>query len=345
MLLQLIWSTALVLAAVCLATLAGLTGHRAYRSVTGGRAEARRQRICAEVLAHLEEQVPLAAVRHALEARGAGEFMPILRELAEIVRGKSRGRLIALGRELGVVTQVVRALDHWRAPDRARAAHDLQLFDEPRVVAALRARLADRSYQVRLAAAQSMVRLGAIDDLTALLHQLSGPGGRAPPRTLGRVFRELAPTHGPELAQLVRSDAPAVIREHALDALGTVADIGGAAAIRAIASDPAKEVRIAGLRALARSAHPAAGRAIGRALNDPEAVVRIEAARFAGQLGLESAIDDLSRLLEDDSFRVRRAGAQALSRLGGAGRAALGRAAERDPGVADLARGALATAA
>jgi HEAT repeat protein len=344
-LLQLIWSVALVLIAACLVTLAGLAGHRACRSVTGRRSAARRQRLRTDVLAYLEDQLPLAAIREVLGPGGEGAFVPVLRELAEIVRGKSRSRLIALGRELGVVARVLRTLDHWRPADRARAAHDLRLFDEPRVVAALRARLADRSAQVRLAAAQSMVRLGTIDDLSVLLHQLSGPGGRAPPRTLGRVFRELAPTHGPELVALVRSDAPVAIREHALDALGTVADIGGAAAIRAIASDPAAEVRIAGLRALERLAHPAAGRAIRRALADPEPAVRIEAARCAGQLALDSALDELRRLLEDELFRVRKAGAQALGRLGPTGRAVLQQAAADDPNLTDLARAVLGSIA
>lgn len=336
--LALIWSIALLLAAVALGILTGLAGQRVWRAAAERRTAFRRQRIKVNVLAYLEDEVANDGVRATLGPAGAAALAPVIRELGAIVRGKSRNRLIALGRELGLVAHFVQALDHWRPADRAQAARDLQLFDEPRVVAALRARLADRSYLVRLAAARSLVRLGAIEDLAALIHRLTEPGGRAPPRTLGRLFRELAPTHGPELVALIRADVPVPIRAHALDALSVAKDIGAIAAIRALASDPAKEVRIAGLRTLERLAHPAAARAVRRALVDREPVVRAEAARCAGHLGLEAAVDDLGRLLEDQVWGVRKAGVEALGRLGEGGRAVLLRARAEGGAAADLAR-------
>lgn len=337
MLLWLLWALILMLIAVVMALLAGLALGRLVSTVLERRRAARRQALMTRVLAHLDQPEGSEIAGAAPGPHLAADFASVLREVAGLVRGGSRARLIALARDLGMVEHLLVRLGHWQAGVRAAAARDLHLFDEPRILGELRARLVDQSYEVRLAAARSLVQMGAVEEVAALIPPLAGHEGRAPPRRLGRLFFELARSHGTQVVDVVRSDMPAAVRELALEALVAAPDIGPIVAIRAVAGDVEPTVRAAGFRTLARLGHPAARHAIERGLRDPVAEVRIEALRCAARLGLEALVPGMRRLLEDDVWRVRKASVDALGRLGEVGRAALREALQGQTRSADLA--------
>lgn len=96
---------------------------------------------------------------------------------------------------------------------------------------------------------------------------------------------------------------------------------------------PEPEVRAAAIRALRQIGYvpPEAEEGVLAALHDELPFLRTQAAHVSPLLPRDEVLPELWRLMGDGSWWVRRAAAQALSRMAGTGLSQLRRAARRHP--------------
>lgn len=240
------------------------------------------------------------------------------------LRGRERERVAALLEEGGVVAAEAQALRSAGPDHRRRAADVLGLIASPATHEPLRAALEDRDVRVRLAAARGLAELGQVDDewsttliadaaayehrLGAVAELVLALGARAPARLASVYFNsgssEVRRIVVAVIGELRLSQHVGILRE-ALDGddelaaraargLGLVGDVESTESLLAVVRDP------------------------GRSW-----FVRAAASTALGQLGDPAAVDALAAELRAGEWPRRRAAAEALARLGPAGKAVL----------------------
>jgi HEAT repeat protein len=262
-----------------------------------------------------------------------------LEALADL-RGAERARLVAFLEEHGYVAEAIRGLSARRRVVRRQAAETLATIATPAAVPALTAGLADHDARVRIACACTLAEIGGEDVVPAIVATTErdaalDPGGvTAVVLALG-MHRPAALT-----ALLARAAEPEVriiaitvagelrLSQHAALLQACLADADAAASRAARGLGLIGEVRAVGAlleltcdESRAPSARAAATTALGL-LGDPSALPAIEA-----------------QLLAAD-WQLRAAAAQALSRLGEPGIAALRKAVDSDCAEASELAGA-----
>jgi HEAT repeat protein len=327
-----LWQVSLAMMAMSLSIVLLLIAYRWIDARNDRHRRRRRGQIEAAIFAFLDGSADRDAVVNAAGPRVelVGE---VGLELVDLVRGQDRDRLIALLDGLGVARALRRRVEHGRRLARMTAAERLRCFGDEETSAVLRRALEDRDPDVRLAAARSLAEIGALPPLAELVAKLQ-IGTVQHSQALRHVFRSLGRHHSAELIALLESDAPALAKVLALDALGRSGDYTAIAAIVAASADADIELRAAAFRALGDLGHPAALPAVSRGLADPDWEIRTQAAVCAGRIGFVSLLPKLVALLGDPVWWVRFRSIEALFALGEPGEHAVIAVSQGAPGPA-----------
>jgi hypothetical protein len=215
---------------------------------------------------------------------------------------------------------------------RAGAAHRLGLMGYPPVTRALRPLLADRHLEVRLAAARSLVELGADKMIGDLAGSLAEPDLFSGLR-LADVILDAGHGAVPSLIRFVCTSPVARGVALALDILGDMRAVEATEVIgNALQHSPSLEVRAAACRALGRMESPEAVPLLCRALHDATWEVRGQAVQALGRMADPAALPMILPFLEEASPWVVYNAAVALGSMGPEGMDALRRAHGR-PGT------------
>ncbi len=312
-----IWAASLVLAAMSLVAMAGLIVSRLLSLGKARRLAEHREKLVAGLLAWLEGEAAEWDVGKLL-AREKALAIDVLIELFENMRGDEQGKLAALADRVGLTAHIHRILRKGRIRDRLVAAECLTWFPSEATVNALRKALDDKSLDVSLAAAASLMDLspdvpledmlaGRLDrrDSSRRLEDLLGRAARRDPERLLRVAEDEA-----------RTDR---VRAAALEALAQAGASDFLERIVTLEQSQSVDVRAAVARCLGAIGHPSCEPVIGRMLADPAWQVRVRAADAAGTLGSLALGELLCVLIEDPNWWVRLRSAEALAKLGDVG--------------------------
>ena len=312
-----LWNASLTLSAAALLALVILLVAR----FSGGRSAEQRQRARKELTAILLSGGTGLAPRTRLYRECAADLVA---ELAELVRGSDRERLLQNAVDLGVPDVLRRRLRSRVAQDRLSAAETLAMFPgEPQQWAL--AALDDRNRDVRLGAALALAHNHAAPGAAEVARKL-GIGTRERSLLVVSLMRDLAETDtkGVE-AILYDPELPDEAKLAATDALAASGMVENAPLVAWMAdaarTDSQLQPRI--FRALGRIGHPGARDAVLTGMQSAEWRVRSSAAEAAGRIGLTDAIPRLKELLGDEHWWVRLRCGEALARMGRAGREAL----------------------
>ena len=242
-------------------------------------------------------------------------------ELVRLVRGAERDAFVAQATALGVPRYLGRQLRRGSPRERLLAAQSLGQFPDEDSTALLRSALADRSAEVRLAAALALAEAGHSNNIQDLVREL-GLGTDEDSGLAVTLFRTLSADRPEEIKALVTSpDTPVRVRLAAIEALAMTGDYSLVPVITRLAIDaPDGAVELPGyLRALGLFAHPAARPAILDGLSRSAFAARAAAAGAAGRIGLVEFAGRLAHMLDDREWWVRFRAAEALLRLGDPG--------------------------
>lgn len=317
-----LWNASLTLSAAALLALILLL----FARFSGGRRAEQRQRARKELTRILLSGGTGAAPRTKLYRETAAD---LIAELAELVRGSDRERLLQNAADLGVPDVLRRRLRSRVAQDRLSAAETLAMFPGDPQEWALAA-LDDRNRDVRLGAALALAQNHAAPSAGEVVRKL-GIGTRERSLLVVSLMRDLAEVD-PKGVQAILYDPalPDEAKLAATDALAASGMVENAPLVAWMAdaarTDSHLQPRI--FRALGRIGHPGARDAVLTGLASAEWRVRSSAAEAAGRIGLTDAIPRLKELLGDEHWWVRLRSGEALARMGGAGRDALLAAAE-----------------
>jgi HEAT repeat protein len=243
---------------------------------------------------------------------------------------------------MGLMNECLERLHHPIWYRRAEAAELLGNFNDPNVVLALYRMLEDRRHEVRIAAAQSLARLHAVQSVREIVEALIGHR-TDPSLAVTEVFRSLGPQHVPELRELLRDrKVPATAKVLAIDALGRLGALTAVEELLELYDHSHLPIRIATLQALSRLCDPRSLSSVMLATTDQAWEVRAQAAIGLGRLGSHEGIGALQTLLTDEQWWVRYHAAQALVTLGHKGLLLLQATAEEGlPDAANMAWGVL----
>jgi HEAT repeat protein len=207
--------------------------------------------------------------------------------------------------------------------------------------------LADRSAEVRLAAARSLGSLGDPVAAAALLEAVKPVRGRpgVPVAVVAEALVGFGTGAVPAVTRALAAD-DATVRAAAATVAAEEALSAAAPQLRSmLASEPVLEVRVSVVRALgvAGGAEDVAGLAAGTASGQP-AAMRRAAAQALGELGHPGAAPVLAGLLRDHDVRLAQYAGDALVRIGPPGVEELLHATAGTGPAARVAAGSLAVA-
>ncbi len=323
-----LWLGSLLLTAAALAIMLGLI---LARLVTARRTR-RRERMRRLYVAQLLGTAEMPESRRPI----ADEFLTDLSmELARMVRGEDRDALLARAASLKVPERLRRRLHRGRVQTRLGAAEALAHFEDEVSLGALREALDDRSVPVRLTAALALAQHDVALPVTVLVDRL-GIGTTEHSRVGVELLREIGRHRPDEVASLLwQPDVAPGTRAAAAEALvaGARYDVVPLIAELAFSAPDDAEELPAYIDALGGLGHPAAAEAVLRELDSAQPRVRAAAAAASGAIGLMEASDRLVELVGDENWAVRFQAANALVKLGPAGRALLERIAAEDEGL------------
>jgi HEAT repeats len=283
------------------------------RSYLAYRARARGElvtRLRPVAIAFVESEDPEAAPE--LHGREAEVFASLLGGYARLLRGPAWERIAAYFEATGGVDEQLERLHSRRAWRRATAAFTLGDMCARRAAPELLVALGDRVRDVRMAAARSLGRLGAVEAIEPLI--ASSLSGGVPRDVGGLALLDLGPTAVPHLVTLSGNVEPA-IRSDAIELIGLLGGAGHEEPLLDHMSDAAAAVRAASATALGRLGAGEARDALVHALEDRVPAVRAAAADALGQIGGRRAADALLPVARADAFEPARAAARALARI------------------------------
>lgn len=316
-LLMLIWTVSVVLASSSIFAMLGLLLKRALVAPQQRREAARKEALMGLLLEYLDQPDSIETVKQQIQPADFRYLNAVIEDLARVVRGADRDRLIALLPAVGALDAHIAALHRGRQHERRIAADSLRYFDDPTVIAALKIALIDRSPRVRLAAARSLAEIGAVDTLSQLLDALADSGTSI--TNLVDIVRKVAGKLAPELRQVLQRDAPELAKALAIDGLASIGDLNLVGLIGDLDRLESDDLKVRALQALSELGDPRAEGAVIQGLSYPRWPVRAAAAACAGAIGIDRSIPSLTRLLADAQWLVRYRAAEALCRLGDRG--------------------------
>ena len=322
-LLTFLWWSSLALGAAALAWMVQLIGARLLRARRDCRLAADQARVRRLFLEVMEGHVE-AARQLSGPSRRVRLTAEALLDIAGLVRGHERERLVAVLSGLGLEERLRRRLRRGSRAGRIAAAEALSIFPNPANAAALRQALAAaRDPEFRVAALHALLALGEAPPLWDLLTDLTRRGLQDS-LLHESVVRSLVTAKPDEaLAVFTDPEASTVMKTIVADALGRSGDYRAVPLLAASATEGDLELRIAAVRALGALAHPAGEAAVIAAMTDPAWELRAAAAEACGRIGLVTCAPLLVQALADEAWWVRFRAGEALAALGDKGVASL----------------------
>lgn len=248
-------------------------------------------------------------------------------ELLNLIRGDIAPHLRAVLERLDVPSYERRLLKHGLLPTRLRAAEFLAFFPDAATIAALRAALSDRSYEIRITAAISLADMRVEFDLRAFLigMQKAHVSNKRISELLEIVFR----TDRDRVIALLREDTlddgfksllvEGICRTKSPDLAGLLAEL--------ISVPRSSEFAATIIRSSAVLGHAQSLAMIVEYLNSPDPELKLAAADGARLLGLpdDRVVAALGQMMESSEWTLRHAALTALQSFGTTGREELTR--------------------
>lgn len=330
-----LWNVSLTLSGMALFALILLLLARIHEARRSGRTRALRTELTGALLAGRAPTGKLTRAQREI----VGDLTV---ELAELMRGSDRGRLLECATAMGVIDVLGRRLRSRVAQDRLTAAEALAMFaGEGQALA--RTALEDSNRDVRLGAALALAQNDAAPS-PAYLAQKLGIGTRERSLLVVSLMRDLAEADAKGVQALLTlpgiADETKVAAAEALG-LGRLVETTPLVtwSAEALSGDPALQPRI--YRALGQMGHPGARDVVSAGLSSPSWEVRAAAAEAAGKIGLTGLLGGLGDLLDDQYWLVRLRAGEALAASGAAGCDLLGQVAASGPATARHAASAI----
>ncbi len=239
------------------------------------------------------------------------------------VTGSAHRHISEVARELGLLDRWNRQLQSRRPMRRLEAVRLLAALEPSMAHSMLLAALGDEDEQVRIEAARGLVRGGDAEAIDAVM-KFAATG---PPLIRALVAQDLRAA----MTTLCESHLPELLRGSGFAAIAGTLDIIEAwqktlsiAGFEELLEHPEPAVQVRALR-LAPYINGGTGfeHAVMEALGDANEEVRAAAAYAVGRIGLNDAIPRLQASVRATDERLALAAAQALSKLGDNGMAAL----------------------
>jgi len=288
-----------------------------------------------------------------LAAEGKSSRLPTLRlghreqgiligagiEFLDLAQGVRALRIVQVLTACGINEVLARWITSPNPLRRATAAEALAFFADHDGRLALTQALSDVDHDVRLAAAASLIKLGAappLSQLVAVLGERDTPSAR-----LAQILHLVFEQHPGEVLGLAQDEKlSAFVRSKAVEAIAATGDVSLLLHLTTLAADRDADVRTAAIRGLGRLSHRDAVHAIARAFGDKAWFVRAAAAEAVGRAGFYELVPALTTLVDDNVWWVRFRASEALVALDEAGRSALRRLAAQHNGRASRAAAA-----
>jgi HEAT repeat protein len=339
--LLIIWWGCCALAAVSLVAMGGLIVHRGRRNRVETRDAGRREELKKLAWELMDRPDRLFEIKSRIQPNDRHLLIQLFSELLQKIRGQYAERFVSLMRILGLMEECLERLKHRSWWVRAEACTVLGAFDDSLVRLALYHALEDPVIEVRIEAARSLVRLGAVRSVAELVGSLVSDNAM-PSLAVIDLFRNLSRSAVPEFLELLRLSPRTGVQLVAIDALGHSGDLETVPALLHYYDHPSQLIRLATMQAFSLLRDPRALAAVLLAMTDFDWEVRAQAATAAGQIGSGEALPLLERLLEDEHWWVRYHAAEAMHSIGEAGIAVLTEVAARpSPVAAEMAWGIL----
>jgi HEAT repeat protein len=337
---------ALLVVLVALATLAFATAARKSIRVA---MDSRRARIEARVRPRLmkllasegQEETDLSGV-----SGGDGRVLEsVTASLLSKLRGEDRAAVVRMLDARGTLRAARRSLRGIGTVRRARAAEFLGATGTSEAYEDLCRLLEGRNAELRNVAARSLGRLGIASPVEPLLRALDGPRS-IPTGIVTMALLHIGPPAEDPLREIGLSNESLLARQISAELLGVLGAYAAVPDLMVLARhDTVPAVRHAALSALGRIGHPRAVGTLVACLEDGDSsLLSASAARSLGQVGSTQAVLALADAVRRDDHTVARNAAEALTRLGGAGRAALDDIARSSDDASRYAGGALSAA-
>jgi HEAT repeat protein len=341
---------AIIDALICVsAVLAVLAVATAIRKSIRDAADRRRERIEAEVRPRLlkllategEQEGDLATVG----GREGRVLESVTASLLTKLRGEDRAAVVQMLEARGLVQSAQRALRGRGIVKRARAAELLGATAVPAAYEDLTAALQDRNEELRGVAARALGRMGLAEAVAPLLDSLDSEHP-VPAGVVTMSLLHIGPPAEEPLRELGLTHESPTARRIAAELLGVQGAFAAVGALTEMArNDEDPDVRTAAVAALGRIGHPGGiDTLVDCFAGEQPAPLRAAAARSLGQVGSPKALEALVAAVGHEEHIVARNAADALTRLGGPGRAALYDIARQGDTASQYARGALSAA-
>jgi hypothetical protein len=310
----LIWLVALALMSFALATMAALVGGRVLHKRQRTRRAARRAVVLPELVHHIGGLTEGKPDLKGLEG-DAVLMAEVVRDLASLVRGRERTRLMEALQSLGVDGALRTLLRRGRTNQRVLAAEALVFFPGDATYAALLQASRHDKHRVRLSALRSAIELGQAPPIGEMLDSVIGGSELASLLFSDLLQRAVRTQVDNAVAAVARPDLPHPVRIMLLQALGASGDPRALKPLRAAARSPDAEIRAGALGALGVLGHPGAAQVVGEALADSDWRVRLKAIECVRRVGLIEFFAQVMSCADDEVWWVRYRAGQTLMSL------------------------------
>jgi hypothetical protein len=314
-LLIIVWLAALGLMTFSLATMAALILARLVREHQRGRRAARRAIVLPELVHHVGGLVENEALDlHGLE-KDAVLMAEVVRDLAGLVLGPERQRLMEALQALKVDQSLMRLLRKGPVVHRVLAAEALIFFPCDATYEALMRAVRRDDPRVRLAALRTVIELGRAPPVSEMLDAVITGSERASllfSDLLQRATRTQIPG---AIEALKRKDLPVQVRVMVMQALGAAQDKRAFPVLKAATKAKDPEIRAGALGALATLGHVSTHKLVAEALVDEDWRVRLKAIECVRKLGLAEFFARVMVLANDEVWWVRYRAGQTLMSL------------------------------
>jgi HEAT repeat protein len=286
-------------------------------------AHERYEHLIAQLLAG-DEPVPAPSGLHGLERQGLLEAgLDALLEL----RGRERERVAALLEDAGLVDAQTETLRRGRPVARRHAVDTLGMIASPGTQEPLREALGDSDSLVRLAAARGLAEVGEPGDEDAM-SEVADAVARHHAGEVAELVLALGARSPDRLAPLYERSRSDDVRRIVIAAIGELR-LGMHVGLLRSALDGDDELAARAARGLGAIGDSQSTPALLQVVADTGRTwfVRAAASTALGELGDPAAVTALTAELRAEEWPRRRAGAEALAKLGPGGQAALEAAA------------------
>jgi len=177
--------------------------------------------------------------------------------------------------------------------------------------------MADKSEEVRLAAAEALKIMGDASIAESLVQSLKEPNRWLPART-AEVLVALGQKAVPALQTALEDDDP-VFRGYIIEILGEIGDPSSVSALNRALGDKAVNIRLEAARALGKIGNKDSIPSLVEALGEPEVKVVVQAVRSLGKIGGPEVTGYLGGMLNHHDGVVRYTTLDALRCMGSEG--------------------------